>query len=109
MLVEVALNDRHGYPGEVADGAHARLLVAVAPDAAIGFSVVDAWSPVNDCAITLGADRLVDCAGATWTYAGIAIDPADPNLVRFPAHDAGCRGDRRLHPHARPRRVDSAG
>lgn len=88
VLVEVLLNERHGLPGEVPDGDHARLVVAVAPDPGIGYSVVDAWSPVNDCAVTLGPDRLVDCAGAAWTYAGIAIDPLDPNLVRFPAHDA---------------------
>lgn len=89
VLVEVLLNEHHGLPGEVPDGDHARLVVAVAPDPGTGFSVVDGWSPVNDCAVTLGADRLVDCAGAAWTYAGIAIDPANPNLVRFPAHDAG--------------------
>ncbi len=87
--MEVLLNQRHGLPGEVPDRDHARLLVVVAPDPGTGFSVVDAWSPVNDCAVILGTDRLVDCAGAAWTYAGIAIDPANPNLVRFPAHDAG--------------------
>jgi len=88
VLVEVLLNQRHGLPGEVPDGDHARLVVAVAPDLGTGFSVVDAWSPVNDCPVALGPDRLVDCAGAAWTYAGIAIDPVNPNLVRFPAHAA---------------------
>jgi hypothetical protein len=48
------------------------------------FAVVDAWSPTHDCAIALGADRLVDCAGDTWTFDGIPIDPADPPLVSFP-------------------------
>jgi hypothetical protein len=89
LLVEVALNRSHALPGEVADGSHARITVVVAPDLATGYSVVDAWSPSNECAITIGVDRLVDCEGATWTFAGIAIDPAHPNLVRFPAHDAG--------------------
>jgi hypothetical protein len=89
LLVELVLNNRHGLPGETVDGDHARLLVVVAPDLATGYSVVDAWSPVNECPLSLGADRLVDCAGATWTYGGIAIDPANPNLVRFPAQDAG--------------------
>lgn len=85
MRLELVLNDQHNLPGEVPDGEHAHIFVVVAPDLSVGFSVVDAWSPVNDCPVTLGADRLVDCAGAAWTYAGVPIDPADPPLVRFPA------------------------
>ncbi len=54
---------------------------AVGADA---FAVVDAWSPTNDCAVTLGPDRLVDCAGDTWTFDGVPIDPADPGLTAFP-------------------------
>lgn len=89
QLLELVLNDRHGLPGEVPDGEHARLWVVVAPDAAsAGFTVVDAWSPTHDCALALGADRLVDCAGNAWTYAGVPIDPADPSLVRFPTREA---------------------
>ena len=34
--------------------------------------------------MVLGADRLVDCAGDTWTYDGIPIDPAKPSLTSFP-------------------------
>ena len=46
--------------------------------------MVDAWSPTNDCALTLGADRLTDCEGDTWTFDGVPIDPADPRLTAFP-------------------------
>jgi hypothetical protein len=89
QLLELVLNDAHGLPGEIPDGEHARLWVVVAPDAAAaGFTVVDAWSPTHDCAIRLGSDRLVDCAGHAWTYAGVPIDPADPALVRFPTREA---------------------
>jgi hypothetical protein len=83
-LVEIVLNEAHDWPGEVHRDERVGLTVvvsAVGPDA---FAVVDAWSPTNDCAITLGADRLVDCAGDTWTFDGVPIDPADPSLVAFP-------------------------
>ncbi len=87
MIVELVLNDRHGLPGEVAAGEHARIFVVVAPDSSVGVSVVDAWSPTHDCRVILGSDRLVDCAGSEWTYGGVPIDPADPALLRFPASD----------------------
>jgi hypothetical protein len=60
------------------------LTVVVSAVGTDAFAVVDAWSPTNDCAITLGADRLVDCAGDTWTWGGIPIDPVDPGLTGFP-------------------------
>ena len=84
MLVEIVLNEAHGLPGEVHRDKRVGLTVdvsAVGPDA---FAVVDAWSPTNDCAVTLGPDRLVDCAGDTWTYDGIPIDPANPSRQGFP-------------------------
>ena len=84
-LVEIVLSESHGWPGEVRrDDELVSLSVvvsAIGPDA---FAVVDAWSPTNDCALTLSADRLTDCAGDTWTFDGIPIDPADPALVAFP-------------------------
>jgi hypothetical protein len=83
-VVEIVLNEAHDWPGEVHRDERVGLTVvvsAVGPDA---FAVVDAWSPTNDCAIALGADRLVDCAGDTWTFDGVPIDPADPSLVAFP-------------------------
>jgi len=83
--VEIVLSERHGWPGEVKrkDELFSLTVVvsAVGPSA---FAVVDAWSPTHDCAVTLGADRLRDCAGDSWTFNGIPIDPANPPLLAFP-------------------------
>ena len=84
MLVEIVLNESHGLPGEVHRDERVGLTVVVSAVGTEAFAVVDAWSPTNECAITLGADRLVDCAGDTWTWDGIPIDPADPGLTGFP-------------------------
>ena len=67
MLVEIVLNESHGLPGEVHRDERVGLTVVVSAVGTDAFAVVDAWSPTNDSAITLGADRLVDCAGDTWT------------------------------------------
>lgn len=85
MLVEIVLNESHGLPGEVHRDEQVGLSVVVSPLGADAYAVVDAWSPTNDCAVSLGADRLVDCAGDAWTFDGIPIDAADPPLVSFPA------------------------
>ena len=85
QLIEIVLNDSHDLPGEVVRDDRVGLTVAAAAiPGREGYSVVDAWSPVNHCPITLGADRLVDCAGVTWTYEGFPIDSADPKLQSFP-------------------------
>ena len=85
QLVALVLNDSHGLPGERVSGERAGVTVVVAPIEGTGrYTVVDAWSPTNECPIELGADRLIDCAGDAWTYDGIPIDPADPPLVSFP-------------------------
>lgn len=84
QLVEIVLNEPHGLLGEVLAGEHAGLTVAVAPVIGTGrYTVVNAWSPTSDCALELGPDRLVDCAGDAWTYDGIPLDPAGPPLERF--------------------------
>ncbi len=85
LRVGILLNESHGLPGEVRRDERVELTVVVSPVGTDAFVVVDAWSPTNSCAITLGADRLVDCASDTWTYDGIPIDPANPGLTRFPA------------------------
>jgi hypothetical protein len=85
MLIEIRLNEAHGLPGEVRRDDRVGLTVVVSPIGTDAFAVVAAWSPTNACPLTLGADRLVDCAGAAWTYDGIPIDPADPRLTAFPA------------------------
>lgn len=84
-LIEVVLGESHGWPGEVRrDDELISLNVIVSAIGTDAFAVVDAWSTTNDCALTLGADRLTDCAGDTWTFDGVPIDPADPSLLVFP-------------------------
>jgi hypothetical protein len=85
-IIEIVLNEPHGLPGERVQDGRAGLLVAAASlPGADSYSVVTAWSPTHDCALTLGADRLVDCDGDAWTYQGFPIDPADPALRAFPS------------------------
>ena len=83
-LVEIVLNESHDLPGEVHRNDEVGLTVVVSQVSTDAFAVVDAWSPTNDCALTLRADRVVDCAGDTWTFDGVPIDPADPALLAFP-------------------------
>ena len=83
--MEIVLTERHGWPGEVKrEDELFSLTVVVSASGPDAFAVVDAWSPTHDCAVTLGADRLTDCAGDSWTFDGIPIDPANPPLVAFP-------------------------
>lgn len=84
MLVEIVLNESHAIPGEVHRDERVGLTVVVSSVGIDAFAVVDAWSPTHDCAVTLGADRLVDCAGDTWTYDGVPIDAENPSLLAFP-------------------------
>jgi hypothetical protein len=85
QLVEIRLNDPHNLPGEVVRGDEVGYTVVIAPLAGQdGYSVVGAWSPLNDCALTIAGDRLRDCAGATWTFKGFPFGPADPALTTFP-------------------------
>ncbi|MDQ5832834.1 MAG: hypothetical protein M3550_07240 [Actinomycetota bacterium] len=83
-LVEIVLNESHDLPGEVHRDEAVGLTVVVSAVGGDAFAVVDAWSPTNDCALTLAADRVIDCAGDTWTFDGVPIDPADPALLAFP-------------------------
>lgn len=83
-LVEIVLNESHDLPGEVHRDERVGLTVVVSAVGLDAYAVVDAWSPTNDCAVTLGADRLRDCAGDAWTFDGVPLDPADPPLLAFP-------------------------
>jgi hypothetical protein len=83
-LVEIVLNESHDLPGEVHRNEAVGLTIVVSQVGTDAFAVVDAWSPTNDCALTLRADRVVDCEGDTWTFDGVPIDPADPALLAFP-------------------------
>jgi hypothetical protein len=83
--VEIVLNDRHGFPGEVVRDELVGYTVVVAPlPGRDGYSVVGAWSPSGDCALAISGDRLRDCEGATWTFEGIPFDADDPPLLAFP-------------------------
>lgn len=87
VITEVLLEESHGLPGGELQDDLVRIRVAAAPlpPGRDGYSVVHAWSPVNHCPLTLGADRLVDCEGAAWTYEGFPIDVAHPMLQSFPS------------------------
>ncbi|MGH2455084.1 MAG: hypothetical protein ACRDHD_02315 [Candidatus Limnocylindria bacterium] len=83
--VEILLNDPHGLLGEVERDDRAGLTVVVARQPGVdGYSAVSAWSPTHDCPVTIAGDRLADCDGDAWTFAGVPIDPGDPPLQRFP-------------------------
>lgn len=83
VVRDVLLNDPHGLLGEVPSGEHAAIRIAVWAPSGFPAAVVNAWSPVNDCPISVGADRLLDCEGSAWTFDGHPIDPAHPPLQRF--------------------------
>ena len=86
MLQDVLLEEGHGLHGESREGDRVLVHVAVAPlPARGGYAVVNAWSPVNDCRLELGADRLLDCEGAAWTYEGFPFDSTHPPLQAFAA------------------------
>lgn len=83
-LVEIVLNESHGLPGEVHRDNRVGLTVVVSAVSQDAFAVVNAWSEVSDCAVTLAADRLRDCAGKEWTFDGVPLDPDDLPLLAFP-------------------------
>jgi hypothetical protein len=84
-LLELRLNDPHDLPGEVVKGDTVGYSVVIAPlPGRDGYSVVGAWSPVNDCALVIAGDRLRDCRSATWTFEGFPFKTGDPRLTAFP-------------------------
>jgi len=84
LVRELLLNSPHGLLGERRSGEHAVITVVVSRGLNGLFSVVNAWSPVNDCALTARPDRLVDCRGRAWTLAGDPFTTGDPPLQSFP-------------------------
>ncbi len=84
MLHDVLLEESHGLAGESPVDDRVLVHVAVAPlPGPGGYAVVNAWSPVNDCPLALGADRLVDCRDDAWTYEGFPFDADHPPLQAF--------------------------
>lgn len=84
ILRELPLNDSHAIPGERTERGVpvVRIIISSQPGQLI--SAVNAWNPVNDCAVEIAGDRLRDCDGASWTFEGVPIDAQRP-LLRFPA------------------------
>jgi len=80
----ILLNTPHGLLGEVPSGGHAEITVVISRTVTGQYAVANAWSPVSDCAVTLGADRVNDCRGHEWTLAGDPFAISDPPLQRFP-------------------------
>lgn len=88
IVREVLLADSYGWDGAIDAGdGRSQLSIVVSPTTTAGsVVVVAAASPVApDCAVTVGEDRLRDCAGREWTFAGLPIDAGLPELQRFPA------------------------
>jgi hypothetical protein len=84
VVKDLLLNLPHGLLGERRTGEHAAITVVIARSLTGLFSVVNAWSPVNDCALSAREDRLVDCRGRAWTFAGDPFAGGDPPLQSFP-------------------------
>lgn len=83
LVREVLLNEPHGLLGERLNDSHAAITLVVSRAVTGEYSVVNAWSPVSNCAVTVSADRLTDCAGHAWTFAGDSLASSDPPLQRF--------------------------
>jgi hypothetical protein len=84
LVKELLLNSPHGLLGERRSGEHAVITVLVSRGLNGLFSVMNDWSPVNDCALTARPDRVVDCRGRAWTLAGDPFTTGDPPLQSFP-------------------------
>lgn len=84
-VVEILLNDAHGLRGELVRDDRVGYSVVIAPlPGRTGYSVVGAWSPTADCALTIAEDRLRDCRGDTWTFDGFPFELDSPSLTAFP-------------------------
>ena len=85
--VDQLLSDSYGLLGErdAGDGRVQIELIVTSPSFGSA-TVLNAASPAEpDCAVSIDADRLTDCAGRAWTFAGLPLDSEDPPLQRFPA------------------------
>lgn len=83
----ILLTESHGLLGERAEGGRTAITIIVASLPGGAVAVVNAWSPLDPCAVTIAADenRLLDCAGRAWELDGTPIDEQDPPLQRFAA------------------------
>jgi hypothetical protein len=85
VVRDQVLSRSYGHEGEVdAGGGRVQLRLIISPSGFGTATVVNAASPVEaDCPVEIGADRLRDCSGRTWTFEGLPIDGSDPPLERF--------------------------
>jgi hypothetical protein len=84
-LLDVILAGSYGWDGERDAGDGRTQLSVIVGPTVTGLAAVNAASPVaDDCPVEIAADRLTDCDGHSWTFAGLPIDSADPPLQRFP-------------------------
>lgn len=82
---DVLLTRSYGLDGELdAEDGRVQVGLIIGPSRSGGTVVVNAASPVDeDCAVEIGADRLIDCDGRAWTFDGLPLDSAHPPLQRF--------------------------
>jgi len=87
IVVDRLLQRSYGHDGEIDAGdGRVQVRLIVSSPAFGAATVVNGASPLEaDCTVEIGPDRLVDCAGRTWTYDGLPIDSVDPPLERFPS------------------------
>ena len=84
----ILLTESRGLLGERTEGANLAITVIVSQLPGGKVAVVNAWSPVDPCALTVAEDRasLVDCEGRRWALDGAPLDGgAQPALQRFEA------------------------
>jgi len=103
QLVPLVLNDSHGLPGERVSGERAGVTVVVAPIEGTGrYTVVDAWSPTNECPIELGADRLIDWRGRRLDIRRHPDRSGRPSARELPDDHRQWGAGGRLHASDRP-------
>lgn len=84
----ILLTEPRGLLGERQEGRNRAITVIVSQLPGGGVAVVNAWSTVDPCAVTVAGNRasLVDCEGRGWGLDGAPLDGgAQPALQRFEA------------------------
>ena len=84
----ILLTESRGLLGERVEGRNRAITVIVSQLPGGQVAVVNAWSPVDPCAVTVSEDRaaLVDCEGRRWGLDGAPLEGgAQPALQRFEA------------------------
>ena len=84
----VLLTEPHGLLGERSQAGRTAITVIVAPLPGNAVSVVNAWSPIDPCPVTIAPDdaSLVDCGDRRWDIDGTPLEDGGlPSLQRFEA------------------------